>query len=499
MKKLRNLLHSITLVNFPMVAKLVLRYRLATLGGVLLFAWLVPFYYQRQAVIFQKEVHFKIFAQARTSASDKLGIIELAEGPNSGLNMPEVLSVVNTYDFTTQLARHLVGSEHFSKLNFLHPTATETATVLTLRNCKTDECRIPLLRNLVPNLYSLNSDVSSGRHSLKIISRSALTTLEVLRCFQITLEEVRIQNAAVQVEKLLTQMQGLATKSKNEIVAKQGFEKIASAEFLDALIAQHKDKLRSLSMRLVKDDNQYFSQRIQLKESNLSAQNLIEGKDRLTYENYTKVNRRIDELRQNIASINSTHLSTRTETDGIVLAQLKNELAETELELKRFGQLNRNVAVDEKFIDAQKGNKSALEFDYKVTTARVLKLREEYEDAKAELDDLYSQKAQLENELVALKPDLEYLKLLETKLVTLKFKQSSITSDVAFEHYGGEVASFKRSSLTKITVFAALFVAFLLFNLYLVMYIFDDRIFDEAEIQKCIDELPIVGQAPYFE
>jgi hypothetical protein len=60
--------------------------------------------------------------------------------------------------------------------------------------------------------------------------------MELLRYFKQTLEEVRIRNAVDLANKQLKQIQDLALKSRSDIEAKGGFEKIASSEFLDAMI-----------------------------------------------------------------------------------------------------------------------------------------------------------------------------------------------------------------------------------------------------------------------
>ncbi len=77
--------------------------------------------------------------------------------------------------------------------------------------------------------------------------------------------------------------------------------------------------------------------------------------------------------------------------------------------------------------------------------------------------------------------------------------KSGARSDIAFEDFGPEIASFKRNTLSKIIIFSFLFVGFLLFLTLIGIYIFDDRIFTEYEIAKCCDDLKIIGDAPTFE
>jgi hypothetical protein len=368
-----------------------------------------------------------------------------------------------------------------------------------LESCGDDHCRVERLRGLLPNLFSLTADVTTERFTLKIISRSNQTTLAVLKAFEVVINEQRIALAREQTEKQLAQLRDLAAKSRTELEAKGGFEKLASSEFLEALITQQKDKIQSISNRLAQGDSQAYSQWVRLKESDIASQTSIEGSEKLTYESYVKISKRVEDLRQNIASLNSIAVTSRTETDTLILTKLQAELVQNEAELAKMGHISRNLNQDDIFINTQKGNKSAMEFDYRVTGAQVRKLKAQYERAKGELDDLYSRKGALENELVALKPDLEYLKLIESKLVALRFKESSISSDVLFDPYGPEVNAFKRNSIFWIGLFSIAFVAFLVFITSIMFYLLDDRIFDELEVERCIDELPIVGHAPQFE
>ncbi len=495
MKKLNYLLHSVTVIDFVLVAKLMLRYRALTVAGGALLLGLIPYVHFAQPLVFQKEVYFKVVRDESVQRESKL-LAELSTPRNT---MNETVALVSSYEFLGKLAAKLVQEKNFEALDFDHPTMGITGRTRELERCGDDSCRTERLRGLLPNLFSLTADAATERFTLKITTRSKQTTLQILQAFEVVINEQRIAIATEQTEKQLTQLRELAAKSRRELQGKGGFDKLASAEFLEALITQQKNKILSISNRLSQGDSQAYSQWVRLKESDITSQTSIEGSQKLIYESYVKVNKRIEELRQNIAALASIAPASRTATDSLILAKLQRELVVNEEELAKMGKVSRNVSLDDSFINIQKGNKSAMEFDYRVTGAKVRKFRVQYEQAKAELDSLYSRKGALENELIALKPDLEYLKLIESKLVALRFKQSSISSDVLFEPYGPEVQSFKRNSLAWIGLFSFMFVAFLLFISYIVFYLFDDRIFDELEVERCLDELPIVGHAPQFE
>lgn len=499
MRKLNYLLHNVTVINFLLMGKLVLRYRIATIVALCIAVILIPTLYFRQPVVFQKEVHFMVFSETGNSIMDKINPMANLINQSNSNTIQEILALVGTYEFKTTLSNKLVDSKEFEKLDLRHPTSNSNSLADSLPDCKDRSCRVVIIRDLVANLFSVHAEPIPNRFGLKITTRSEFTTMEFLRVFQEALDATRIANSSSLLTKQIAQLQDLLVKNKVDLESKGGIEKLGSSAFLDAQIEQQQEKIRTLTQRLIRDDNEHFFQSTRLKESNIAAGATIKGEEKLGFENYVKVSKRIEELRQNIAAINSMGDEGRSSSDQLVLKGLTDELTQLEQQQKSSGHFNRNIAVDDNFINQHKGNKSSYEFDAKITNAQVKKLRGEYDRAMRQLDELYARRASLENELIALKPDVEYLKLLEGKLVALKFKQGGLATDIAFENYGTEVRAFKRNGLAKIAAFTLVFMGFLLFIACLVMYLIDDRIFEELEVQRCIEELPIVGHAPYFE
>lgn len=481
------------------MGKLFLRYRTLTTIAVVCFLIAVPLMYFTQPSMYQKEVHFRIL-KTTNGDSEKMMVAGLVSQEDTSANsMPEVVALVHGYDFTTRLADRLARSENYHKLDFSSPESRDSWFESSQKSCKSTECRVSMLRGQLLELYSLSPDSVTGRLNLKITTRNSATTLEVLSAFQDTIREVRLRSASEAVNIQIRQLQELLQKSKSDLEAKGGFEKVTSAEFMDALIAQQKEKIRTISSNLVSDDHKAHYKHIRLKENILSSDAAIGGGRKLGYEHFAKISRRIAELQQNIASINSTPQASRTVTDELILQKLTQELNENEQQLNQFGAAARSVVADDTFINNEKNSKNNLELDYRVSNAQRERLKIDYASAMKELDKLYERKASLEHEMTTLRPDVEYVQLLESKLVTLKFKLSALTPDVAFEPYGSEVTFIKRNSIIKIALFAFFFVGFFLFCACLGMYLFDDRIFDELEVERCIVELPVVGHAPYFE
>lgn len=500
MKKFNALLHDVTVINFLLVARLALRYRLVSALAVFAIISSVSYFYFSQITIHTKKVYFKIYNQNDGENSQKSLTDIVTDAANSFLTQGEVTAIISNYEFTHSLAEKLVESPHFTKFNFNNPLKKGHRTHAELfEACDSKDCLVKTVQAMTPSFYNLDAEAGTGRFILTVTTRSAITTLNIIKSFKTALEETRLKAAIADYDNQISQTNELIAKSRVDLDAKGGFNKVASGESLDADIAQQNDKIKNLAARLNQETDQFHFQQIRLKESGVAANRNIDDSNKLEYENYIKVIKRIDLLRQNIASINSTSLEARTETDKKILEQLKTELIANEKELKKMKGVKRNIAHDDTFISNQINNQTNFEFDYKVTTAKVKKLNSEYENSKKELEALYEKKALLENELLALKPDLEYLKLMESKLVSLKMLKSALKSDVSFEQFGNEVASFKRNTFSQLLVFCVVLITFLLFIALIVIYLFDDRIFDEYEIAKCCDNLQVIGQAPTFD
>ena len=499
MKKINALLHDVTVINFKVIFKLLKRYRQATIIASALALIVIPYLYFSQLVIFQKQAHFEIQNKAAEGSGSK-GIFSEIMDVNPGyLKRPEVMAIVNSYEFTTALAENLLASEKFKKLDFSNPYSKDTSSHLALTKCSDKNCYLKNLREILPKIFSVEAENGTNRFALVVTTRSRETTLEFLKSFQKALEKVRYEDAVAEVDVQIKKIEELIASRRNELENKGGFDKVASSSFLETMVSQQKDKVMLLGDKLNKERDQFNYQKIRLSQSAETTNTDIEGSEKLGYEKYTKLKKRLAEIHQNIASISALSPTARTESDGQILAQLKNELKETENELSRMGNVKRSIAFDDSFINKQIDNQSSFEFDFKVAGEKLKALQREYDVAKSELDKLYNKKVVLENELLTFKSDIEYLKLLEGKLLSMKMKKSTLGAEVFFDAYGPEVMTFKRNSLVQIVLFSSLIIAFLLMISVVGIYLFDDRIFDEDEIAKCCADIPVIGNTPHFD
>jgi len=498
MKKLNSLLHDVTVLNFRFIAKLMRRYRRLSMGAVVGVVAVAMGLYLTQPTVFQKQAFFEIQNRAVEDPHSKGGISDIIQSKAQGLKRPELMAIINSYRFRTRLAELIVRDERFGRLD-LRGTLGRSESVEAF-SCGSEECHIGKVREAAPKLFTVDAENGTGRYILTVLTRSRDTTSVLLESFRTALQEVRHAEALAQVDGLMGQLEALIQTRKAELEATGGFDKVARSNLLDTLVVQQKDELLKLSTKLAQEKEQLNFQRIRLQESTQVASAEIGDTSKLNFERLVKLKKRTDDLRHNIASLSVTAPEQQTATERRILSELQAELEGAERELAQAARgPKRNIAVDGSFIDGQISGQSALEFDVKVVQAKVKGLERDYDKAKAKLDGLYSQKLSLDNELQGLKADIEYLKILEAKHLSLKLKRSTLGAEVFFDDYGPDMLVFKRSSLVQIVLFALLALLFFLVLAVALLYLFDDKIYDAEEVKFVCDDLPVLGQAPRFD
>ncbi len=499
MKKLNTLLHDVTVFNFMLLGKLCKRYSKISTVAFFAFCAFTLFSYFSQVTIHTKKVNFKVVA-ADENTNTKNVLESLNSIANTLINQSELTSIVYSYEFTNSLASHLVALSQFKEMDFNSPTDRASRSHLDyFGHCRSVECKTNVLRGILPGLYKIETDMGTGKFVLTVMSRSDDVTLEIISHFQKVLVESRLAAKVKDVEGQIQQAQDLILKSRSDIESKGGFVRVASNESIESEIIQQNDKIRGILNLLNSQVDQNQFQKIRLAQSGAEANKHIDSSNMMRAENFSKISKQVELLRQNIASINSTPAEKRSPMDNKILEQLTKELKSSDAELRKMGSLSRTIAVDDTFINTQITNQTTFEFDYRVTSQKVKKLQTEYESSKKYLNSLYAKRAQLNTEFLTLKPDLEYLKQMEEKLVSLKMMKSAVKSDVFFDNFSSDVTLFKRNPLWQIIAFSLILTLFFLFSLLIIVYLRDDRIYEEMELTSCFNDLEVIGKTPDFD
>jgi hypothetical protein len=83
--------------------------------------------------------------------------------------------------------------------------------------------------------------------------------------------------------------------------------------------------------------------------------------------------------------------------------------------------------------------------------------------------------------------------------VSLKLVENTITSDLEFDSTNPVPTAFLRNTLGKIIMFSVAGSMLLILILVVILYLFDDKIYDENELALAFQELKVIGQTPKFD
>ena len=104
-----------------------------------------------------------------------------------------------------------------------------------------------------------------------------------------------------------------------------------------------------------------------------------------------------------------------------------------------------------------------------------------------------------ESKVNGMKADLDFLKNLESKQMSLKLLNATMNSDLIFEDGNQLIEEFRKSSFAKIFLFSFAISGFLYLISILIRFTADDKIYGEEEIRMYFKELDFIGEVPSFD
>lgn len=459
----------------------------------------IVYFYQKQNVIYQLSVDLKIEKKESVMNFGSLA------GGNIETFGNEILHLNHNYEFNSILAENLLEHVDFLKLNFTRPSSDSKVLLSDiLSGCDQISCKVNKLSELLFEFYTVSLTSINNRYNLKVLSTDELTTRILMDVITNTLVKSRTDELRLTVNRQIAAAEELIIANQEEIKLKGGFKSLQDEGHLNSNIAEAQDRVRSLMYLINSEKALLTSLQLRLgqnKKTQSDGHDFDTSEEIKTekskYERYVKLKDKQKDLRSNLNQMSLNHMN-RTESEKKLIAQMELELRQTEQELSKSHSKKREIAYDESFVSLQQSGESSLEFDYKVQLNKVKSLEEEFKTLRKSLDELISQKVNSETEMMALKPEFEYVRQLESKLMSLKLMRSSINSDVTFERLNPNILKFKRSPLFKITLFSLLLGFFFYFIILMISYIFDDRIYSEKEMTHLIKNLKVLGRAPQF-
>ena len=495
MKKLALLLDDITIINFGLIFKLGIRYSLHFFLAVALFFVLYLKYFYTQPIIFSTIVPMKVSnRQALTmdaSATGKLNI-------DNTVSLSELQANFSSFAFNKTFAEYIVKDMEFSKMDF--------GSIVTGKHWRgyeieascgnSKECIVKNVAGLLGGMYTVDQGLTDDRYALTINSLNYETTLKLSTLIIKAIDQNRIESRRYLVDKEILSIEDLIKETRSFLQQQGGFQRIEEEDKNAQIITELKERMHTLQSALSNETANATALEARMVEN----RKIVESS--FSSEGINKIRRRDDEkriveIRHNILILMSIKEEKRSESDKNILAQLQNELSG--LEAKNQGDNIRSLSLRDSFSDDQKSKENDIKFDTIVSKNKVANLKADYEAIKQQVNALQKDKTNRESNVSKLKQELDFLKTLEAKQISLKVTNSTMTSDLQFEDFSKSVNTFRRSSSVKIALFSFCLTFLVYMFTLIVRYVMDDRIYSEEDVSIYLKDLEFYGEVPTFD
>lgn len=496
MDKFTQLLNESTIVDFKLLWKLALRYRSHLIVAVLAFASLSSYYYFQQPTIYAVSVPLKVISN-HTVAQDLSSLLP-TDNPNS-LNLNELKISLERVQFLKSYAELIIQDPEFDKLNFSSILANKKLYGLELkRGCHNDKaCLVDNLVNSLRGSFVVEQGLTENRFNLVVsaLERNSAQKLSKILLKAIELDRIHVRQYVVLKE--IQTVDNLIKESQSVVQKMDGYKALEDQEKLQNNISDLKERIRMIQYSSNAETANIATLESRLSENKKSTKH--KGLDnRNEFEKIQKTQARLVEVKQNISILSNISEDKRSESDNLIIAQLKEEQSRL-VKILPSESKRKKMEQAESFVEGQIGKAGDYEFDYQVAKNKLDKLNQDYEVSKTEMSELLQQKIVNENKVIAMKTDLDFLKNLEAKLLSLKLLNATMTSDLFFENESIVANQFRQATYLKILLFSFSIVAFLYLLSIILRFFSDDIIYGEDDVRSHFKNLDFVGEVPLFD
>lgn len=456
---------------------------------------------QTQQTIYRLNIDVKVAGRATSGVTAGLSSSLMLE-QQSPLTFDELYASSTSYEFLHLFAQLLVEDQDFRKINLTRLNAKRVGTWEdSFSGCNENKkCFVDRMTGLIGQFYDIRKGQTDGRFIFEISSLDPITTRVIARIITKAIEKARAKNIQIVYQEQARLAEEMIQKSREEMVQRGGIGVLNEYKNNELRLQELKERISSMQNTINQDKSLLATTEFKLHETSARAKDSdVQNIEKLSVVNFKKKASKVEDYRQNIVALNSIPESYRTESDKLVLKQMKDELKKMEDELRNSSRNTRKLSEEETFINQQQSNKSYIDFDYQVLKRKIEKENLELKSMTAEMEGYIEGNLKLESTSSILRQDLEYIKLLESKLISIKLMMATITSDLVFEKYSGDLIEFNRSTSSKNFLYSLILTCTILLVALITRYLLDDRIYEEHEIEKCFKDLPIIGKTPDFD
>lgn len=493
MKKIELLLDETTVINFELLIKLAMRYKTHFQLALLFFVLALFSFYYSQPEVYSIQVPVRTIVKHNVS-SDLSSLIPVAE--SEAINQVEFNLILNSHSFLSFYAGRLQESPYFNKMIFGNPSYGKKIEAASLiKSCGSDKGCIS--GKLIPALsgsFTVEHGISENRFNLMLFSFDQQSLLLQKKIFVSAVDAFRIQGKQYQISKELASVEDLIRENQNSLQASNGLDLLDKHEKNNSMILEVKDRIRMLQVYL----NDAKTSLTEITARSSENRRMLAGSgmnDRMGVSEALSLGKKIRDLRQNIAALSVLPEEQLSEKDKGIIVRLKAELSQLE---KRRARFSEDTESEESFLQDQHGKEKALDFDLAVVRKKIKTLESELTSRKLELELLTSENIQNGSLVSKARHEVEFIKNLESKRLSLKLLASTITTDLLFEENGAGVREFQVLSLLKLFLFSFFLTFFLYGSSLIIRFLADDHIYSEDDLKAYFSHLDFIGDVPSF-
>ncbi len=494
MKNVSSIFSEVSILNVQFLFKLARKYLWISITIPVVVSTIAIYLYMRQYDIYLAKISFRNIAAHQDSPTMAIASL-LGEKPDR-ITANEIVGMGKSVDFLQRVAVKLVEEEDFDKMTFDSIYTTDKVYNKTIfEDCLDKACKVELLRELIPGFFNIDfDDQINNRFIVTVKTIDEYTTAKVIEAISEAFVEYRTESIRHSISQQRDISENLLADRKASLESIGIIEKNERKLFLEASLIRIEEKLKLYQETLDAKKIELSQTQISLKLTKKTLSSDVDESSKRQWEKYQALKVRRDLMMADITALDQAP-SSATSQDQQILTDIKAELSRINDQISKL-EKTKAVANFEGF-KAEKGkNKDYVEFQSEVLSNQINELEMQVNEIAKKRAEVVSEIKDLSTQIEEHRPSLDYVKLLEGKLLQLKLVVGTVVSDIKFDNFVFEKRHFKRHGLLAIVPFAVIVSLFLSIIGLLVRYLFDERIIDREDFKNNFRDVEILGDVP---
>lgn len=493
MNKFSSLLDDITVINFPMLWKLVLRYRSMCIGVTLVIILISVSFYFFQSNIFSSSISFK--AVRTESSSQKIQLFN----QDDNLLKADIMRLARSVDFYRLIAgRLLVDYSLEEVLKGMVKNSRSQIERIQLECSDHIDCSTEQLANLIPPSVDIAyGDRDGNNFVLTVRTVNSLFNRKLLDTVVEAINSSRIESRRIYLIEQQQITKQMIEKNRTKL-ASLNYQEMSRQ--LGQLASQEKeieDKLKTSHQNLLGQMERFDAAKSQLENRRQAKDSAVSLDDVEISKRRRSLQAKVEQLTGDINAVELMADSQSAESTRI-LRELKAQLAQSKDELSRMPQESRRYDNTDKFNNSNDELIDASEFNFKVMQDQLEMAKSKHQKLQVDKEQLIDHKIKLETQIKQIAPTVSLLNDLESKSVEYQLLESTVVSDLVFDRFATSVKQMRKIPLFLLGLYSFIALFFSVLVALIARYLMDHRIYDEDDLRSVLSHVKILGSIPEF-